>query len=141
MPEQVITAPEARLPATVGRTILSLVHSMRVGSPLCFCPFCRLVIRSRQRMGWQTSGKSSASSGLVSSQTMMFSSRSLARSALAAMRQTNGVAPVRADHTTAAWQRTVLPLPRGMAMANRPPVRTARSIFSTTRRWSGDQAK
>ena len=64
-----------------------------------------------------------------------------ARSALAAISVTNGVAPISADQTTAVWHRTVFPDPRGIAMANRPPVRTARSIFSITFKWSGDQAR
>jgi hypothetical protein len=33
------------------------------------------------------------------------------------------------------------PDPRGMAMANNPPVRTAFSIFEMTVLWSGDQGR
>jgi len=47
MPLQVMTTPEAFEPAIVGSTILSADHSIRVGCPRYFWPFCRLVMRSR----------------------------------------------------------------------------------------------
>ena len=46
-----ITTPEAFEPAMVGRTIRSDAQSIRVGSPLYFWPFWRLVIRSRHWIG------------------------------------------------------------------------------------------
>ena len=60
---------------------------------------------------------------------LMFSKRSFSRSALAAIKQTNGVAPESAAQTTAVWQITVLPLPRGIAIAKKPPRKTACSIL------------
>jgi len=46
MPDEEMTTPPALLPSMVGRTILSLVHSIRLGSPRYFWPFWRFVPRS-----------------------------------------------------------------------------------------------
>lgn len=51
IPLDEMTTPDAFDPAMVGNTIRPEAQSIRVGSPLCFWPFCRLVIRSKHWIG------------------------------------------------------------------------------------------
>ena len=56
-------------------------------------------------------------------------------------RQTNSRWPFITAQMQAHSQIVVLPLPRGMAIAKRPPRRTACSILAITFRWSGDHGR
>ena len=71
----------------------------------------------------------------------MLSSMSIACPSSLPMRQTNSRWPFSTAQMQAHSQMLVLPLPRGMAIANSPPSSTARSILAITFRWSGDQAR
>jgi len=57
------------------------------------------------------------------------------------MRQTNSCAPVSIAQMQAVSASVVLPLPRGMAIANSPPRNTAVSILAITFRWSLDHGR
>ncbi|GIX04614.1 MAG: hypothetical protein KatS3mg114_0483 [Planctomycetaceae bacterium] len=86
--------------------------------------------RSRRGTGSgnATSGKSSSNSSLPSSSILIESSMSIACPSSEPIRQTNSRCPYSTAQMQAHSQMVVLPLPRGIAIANRPPRNTACSI-------------
>ena len=78
---------------------------------------------------------------VASSSVLIESSISIAWASSAPIRHTNSRWPLTMAQMQAHSQIVVLPLPRGIAIANRPPRKTASSIRAMTFKWSGDQAK
>ena len=64
-----------------------------------------------------------------------------ASSSVAPIRTTYGQIPNRVPHIAAHSQIVVLPLPRGIANENRPPVFEACSILLAALRWYSDHGK
>ena len=136
MPATQMQCPLASLPSTVGSRISESVHEISVRAPLQIWPFARFVMPSSLRTGTHTAGKSSSSRGFVSISALISSRMPFAASSAAPMTITNFRCAYRGAQSAAPSQIEVLPLPRGMASAKRPPPRTLRWMRSMTRRWS-----
>ena len=141
MPATWITEPEAFEPFTVGNTASFEAQPMRVRTRPTVWPLARLVWPSSIRTGWHTSGKSSPSRSLASIRSLIDSSSSTAASSDEPTSATNRRWPYSTAHRAAASHMDVLPLPRGMASANKPPRRIPPSRRPKTVTWSADHSR
>jgi hypothetical protein len=86
-------------------------------------------------------GKVGEQQSLPSSSILIDSSMSIACPSSEPIRQTKSRCPYSTAQMQAHSQIVVLPEPRGIAIANRPPRSTACSILAITFKWSGDHGR
>ena len=134
MPATVIIAPDVGDPGTLGSISSVAPQDMFVSLPSIVCPMVRLACPSKARIGKQTSGKSSYNAWLKRNEVLMPFRSACALFSVAPIKQTQCRCAYRIAHSHAAIVNEVLPLPRGIAMANKPPCRMTCSSRLMTRR-------